>query len=140
MSSDYSDQHGFDPSELMFQAPDIASHLESLTLTDLALLRFGVIGVNESGTTTRYNLREADVAGRSTKEVVGHPVAEALAPLLNASQINGYLSDKISSKQLHDETFNCDLLHPVGVQVKIRMVCTPTIKTQYLLIEQSTAA
>lgn len=137
MSFEYSDEHGFDPSELTFQAPDIASHLESLSLTDLGLLRFGVIGVNESGTTTRYNLRESDVAGRPTREVLGHPVAEALAPLLNGMQINSYLTDKIGAKQPHDETFNCDLLHPVGVQVNIRVVCTPTSNTQYVLIEST---
>lgn len=135
MSSQYSDQHGFDPSELTFQAADIASHLESLTLTDLGLLRFGVIGVNESGTTTRYNLRESSPAGRPTRQVVGHPIAEALAPLLNAAQVCSYLTEKIGSKQRHDEIFTCDLLYPVGAQVKIRMVCSPTIKTKYLLLE-----
>jgi len=136
MPIEYSDQFHFDPSELRFDAPDIARRLESLSLTDLGLLRFGVIGFNERFITTRYNLREADPAGRPSKQVLGHSIDEALMPILNASQIIRHLAKIISEERHHDWTFRCDLLYPVGAQLRIRMVYHSSIPTRYLLIEQ----
>jgi len=136
MSSEYSDQHGFDPSDLRFDSPDVISHLESLSMTDLALVRFCVIGVNEAGITTRYNLRESDLAGRPSRQVLGHSVNEALAPILNASQLVDYLAAKTGAQSRHDEIFSCDLLDVLGVQIRMRMVCDPAIRTRYLLIDR----
>jgi len=134
MSIEYSDYHEFDPSDLVFESPEIVAHLESLSMTELSLLRFGVIGVNESAITTRYNLREADLMGRPTKQVLGHAVVEALVPLLNGEQVARHFIARINDEQCHDENFSCDLLEPVGRQVEIRMICDPDIRTRYLLI------
>lgn len=134
---DYSDQHGFDPSELSFEARDVVSHLESLSMTEIGLLRFGVIGVNEASITTRYNLRESEPMGRPMRQTVGQPVIEALAPILNGEQIANHLAKKIAADEKSDEIFACDLLDRIGVQVKLRIVCDPTVRTRYLLVERS---
>ncbi len=137
MSFDYSDQHGFDPSELSFDAKDVVSHLESLSLTEIGLLRFGVIGVNEDCLTTRYNLRESEPIGRPMRQTVGQPVDQALAPILNGEQIANHLAKMIAADEKSDETFTCDLLDRVGVKVRLRMVCDPSVRTRYLLIDRT---
>lgn len=136
MPIDYSEPFEFDPSELLFDTPDIAYSLESMSIADLGLLRFGVIGFNKDLITTRYNLRESDPAGLPSKKVLGHPIDEALSPILNASQIIRHLAGLLTEKRNHDWIFRCDLLHPVGDQLRIRMVYHSSIRTRYLLIEQ----
>ncbi|MFK7963573.1 MAG: hypothetical protein AB8C46_06345 [Burkholderiaceae bacterium] len=106
-------------------------------MTEIGLLRFGVIGVNEASITTRYNLRESEPMGRPMRQTVGQPVIEALAPILNGEQIANHLAKKIAADEKSDEIFACDLLDRIGVQVKLRIVCDPTVRTRYLLVERS---
>ena len=136
MSTDYSDDFAFDPTELTFDAPNICPSLVSLSIGDLELLRFGVIGINHAGMTTRYTLREADEAGRPTKHVLGLSVHEALKPILNGAQIVRYLEDWVGEGRLRDEVIRCDLIHPVGAQLRMRLIFDPAVRTRFILIER----
>jgi photoactive yellow protein len=120
---------------------DTALTFASVTITALDAaddatldgLTFGVVGLDGSGITTRYNLRESRLAGLSRDTVVGQDFFMTTGICMNNFLVAQRFEDEASLDVVLDYVLT---LRMRPTPVKLRLLKHPASATRYVLIQR----
>jgi len=76
-------------------------HVLELEKHQLDELPFGAIQLDEDGKVLAFNQHEANLTGRSPKDVIGKNFFEEVAPCTNVQEFAGRFKQGVQSGQLH---------------------------------------
>jgi photoactive yellow protein len=121
---------------LSFAAPDLGTHLDSLTAEQLDQLDFGVIGFDADANVQRYNVAESQAAGLSPQRVLGQPIFTNVAPCLNNFMVAQRFEDAQADGAELDATIDYVLtLRMRPVKVALRLLARPASAMNYVLVQ-----
>lgn len=86
-----------------FDDPEIARAVERLSPEDLHALRFGVVRVDEEGTTRLFNAAEAKLSGYGDRPALGRGFFTEVAPCMNNPSFLGRIERARAAGQLDIE-------------------------------------
>lgn len=120
-----------------FDDPQLRQQLHDADDETLDALSFGVIGFDEGGRVTRYNVFESQLSGLSPERVKGKHLFTAVAPCMNNPLISGRFRDARNGAHALDETIDYVLAFKIRpVAVKLRMLYGPGSHTGFLVIRR----
>jgi photoactive yellow protein len=121
-----------------FKDADLLETLEGADDEALDALTFGVIGIDAAGIVQRYNTAEARTSGVSPHRNIGQPLFTVVAPCMNNFLVAQRLDDAAAAGETLDATIDYVLtLRMRPTKVKLRLLCSPSSKLRYVLIQRS---
>jgi photoactive yellow protein len=121
-----------DGGSLAFDSVTIAA-LEAADDALLDGLTFGVVGLDARNITSRYNLRESQLAGLSRDSVVGQDFFMTTGICMNNFLVAQRFEDEAPLDVVLDYVLT---LRMRPTPVKLRLLKQPTIATRYVLIQR----
>jgi photoactive yellow protein len=123
------------PSQLLFDQPDLGLLIDALTEAQLDELAFGVIGFDGDTTVTLYNTFESKYAGLSRERVVGNALFTTVAPCMNNFMVAHRFEETAANGASLDDTIDYVLtLRMRPIKVKLRLLAGPSLKSRYVLV------
>ena len=123
---------GGDEASLTFATVTIGA-LDAADDATLDGLTFGVVGLDASGITTRYNRRESQLAGLSRDTVVGQDFFMTAGICMNNFLVAQRFEDEASLDVVLDYVLT---LRMRPTPVKLRLLQHPGVATHYVLIQR----
>ncbi|WP_255602560.1 PAS domain-containing protein [Glacieibacterium megasporae] len=110
-----------------------ATDIGKLAPAECDLLPFGVIGLDAKGVAVIYNATEARLAGLRPENVIGAAFFESIAQCMN----NYLVAQRFIDEAVIDETIPFVLtLRMRPTPVRLRLLATPEVPLNYILIER----
>ena len=83
-----------------FASDDILNDIPNMTESELDMLPFGVIGLDDKGFVLQYNEYETKLANRSRAETIGKAFFKEVAPCTNSPIFSGIFFEGVKQKNL----------------------------------------
>ncbi len=118
---------------------NLLATLHALDDSQLDQLDFGVIAFDEDIVVKRYNLHESQATGIKAERIIGSQLFTEVAQCMNNYLVAQRFMDAREAASPLDETIDFVLTWRMRpTPVKLRLLSTPGIPMQYLLLKRAT--